>query len=130
MEISFISNFSIKISISFSLYFSLISFTQIFDKSIPVGIPAFLDTPEPKIKQYLLLFSELSFNVLRKHFNDKELFSIFPFIFRSPFHSFVYSRQQRAKWLLADIWRLPRGSNTPLLGSTASLIPRCLQRGL
>ncbi len=29
-----------------------------------------------------------------------------------------------------DIWRLPRGSNTPLLCSAASLIPRCLQRGL
>ncbi len=42
----------------------------------------------------------------------------------------VYSREQRAKWLLADIWRLPRGSNTPLLCSAASLIPRCLQRGL
>jgi len=28
-----------------------------------------------------------------------------------------YSREQRAKWLLADIWRLPRGSNTPLLCS-------------
>ena len=41
-----------------------------------------------------------------------------------------YSREQRAKWLLADIWRLPRGSNTPLLCSAASLIPRCLQRGL
>ena len=27
----------------------------------------------------------------------------------------LYSREQRAKWLLADIWRLPRGSNTPLL---------------
>ncbi len=42
----------------------------------------------------------------------------------------LYSREQRAKWLLADIWRLPRGSNTPLLCSAASLIPRCLQRGL
>mgnify|MGYP001091917588 CR=1 FL=1 len=42
----------------------------------------------------------------------------------------IYSREQRAKWLLADIWRLPRGSNTPLLCSAASLIPRCLQRGL
>ena len=42
----------------------------------------------------------------------------------------VYSREQRAKWLLADIWRLPRGSNTPLLCSAASLIPRCLQWGL
>ncbi len=42
----------------------------------------------------------------------------------------IYSRGQRAKWLLADIWRLPRGSNTPLLCSAASLIPRCLQRGL
>ncbi len=27
------------------------------------------------------------------------------------------------------IWRLPRGSNTPLLCSAASLMPRCLQRG-
>ena len=27
------------------------------------------------------------------------------------------------------IWRLPRGSNTPLLCSAASLTPRCLQRG-
>ena len=44
--------------------------------------------------------------------------------------SYIYSREQRAKWLLADIWRLPRGSNTPLLCSAASLIPRCLQRGL
>jgi len=42
----------------------------------------------------------------------------------------LYSREQRAKWLLADIWRLPRGSNIPLLCSAASLIPRCLQRGL
>ncbi len=42
----------------------------------------------------------------------------------------LYSREQRVKWLLADIWRLPRGSNTPLLCSAASLIPRCLQRGL
>ena len=42
----------------------------------------------------------------------------------------LYSREQRAKWLLADIWRLPRGSNTPLLCSAASLIPHCLQRGL
>ena len=44
--------------------------------------------------------------------------------------NYLYSREQRAKWLLADIWRLPRGSNTPLLCSAASLIPRCLQRGL
>lgn len=43
---------------------------------------------------------------------------------------FFYSREQRAKWLLADIWRLPRGSNTPLLCSAASLILCCLQRGL
>ncbi len=43
---------------------------------------------------------------------------------------YVYSREQRAKWLLADIWRLPRGSNTPLLCIAASLIPRCLPRGL
>jgi hypothetical protein len=28
-----------------------------------------------------------------------------------------------------DIWRLPRGSHTPLLCSVASLMPRCLQRG-
>jgi hypothetical protein len=42
----------------------------------------------------------------------------------------LYSREQRAKWLLADIWRLPRGSNIPLLCSAASLIPRCLQRGI
>ncbi|MCM1136753.1 MAG: type I restriction endonuclease [Clostridium sp.] len=28
-----------------------------------------------------------------------------------------YFREQRAKWLLADIWRLPRGSNTPLLAT-------------
>ncbi len=28
-----------------------------------------------------------------------------------------YFREQRAKWLLADIWRLPRGSNTPPLGA-------------
>ena len=27
-------------------------------------------------------------------------------------------------------WRMPRGSNTPLLCSVASLIPRCLQRGI
>ena len=46
------------------------------------------------------------------------------------YSQFIYSRGQRAKWLLADIWRLPRGSNTPLLCSAASLIPRCLQRGL
>jgi len=31
---------------------------------------------------------------------------------------------------MPNIWRLPRGSNTPLLCSAASLIPRCLQRGL
>ncbi len=43
---------------------------------------------------------------------------------------YVYSREQRAKWLLADIWRLPRGSNTPLLCIAASLVPRCMQRGL
>ena len=28
------------------------------------------------------------------------------------------------------IWRLPRGSNTPLLCSATNLMPRCLQRGL
>ncbi len=28
-----------------------------------------------------------------------------------------YSCEQRAKWLLADIWRLPQGSNTPLQSS-------------
>lgn len=27
----------------------------------------------------------------------------------------VYSREQQAKWLFADIWRLPWGSNTQLL---------------
>ena len=27
-------------------------------------------------------------------------------------------------------WRMPRGSNTPLLCSVARLIPRCLQRGI
>ena len=32
--------------------------------------------------------------------------------------------------LFSIVWRLPRGSNTPLLCSAASLIPRCLQRGL
>ena len=29
----------------------------------------------------------------------------------------LYSREQRAKCLLAGIWRLPRGSNTPLLAA-------------
>ena len=37
-----------------------------------------------------------------------------------------YSREQRAKWLLADIWRLPRGSNTPLLAA-GYLIARLCQ---
>ena len=31
--------------------------------------------------------------------------------------SAFYSCEQRAKWLLADIWRLPQGSNTPLQSS-------------
>ncbi len=32
----------------------------------------------------------------------------------------VYLREQRARWLPADIWRLPRGSNTlPLWGELA-----------
>ena len=33
------------------------------------------------------------------------------------FPELVYSCEQRAKWLLADIWRLPRGSNTPLFAA-------------
>ncbi len=46
-------------------------------------------------------------------FNDLEMgvTSCFEVILKNPA---FYFRWQRAKWLPADIWRLPRGSNTSL----------------
>ncbi|WP_321004295.1 hypothetical protein [Eisenbergiella porci] len=43
---------------------------------------------------------------------------------------FIPASNEPSSHACMDIWRLPRGSNTPLLCSAASLIPRCLQRGL
>ncbi len=43
---------------------------------------------------------------------------------------FIPASNEPSSRTCADIWRLPRGSNTPLLCSATSLIPRCLQRGL
>ena len=43
---------------------------------------------------------------------------------------FIPASNEPSSHACMDIWRLPRGSNTPLLCSVASWIPRCLQRGL
>ena len=43
---------------------------------------------------------------------------------------FIPASNEPSSHACMDIWRLPRGSNTPLLCSAASLIPRCKQRGI
>ena len=48
----------------------------------------------------------------------------------STYKHFIPAGNEPSGHACMHIWRLPRGSKTPLLCSAASLILRCLQRGL
>ena len=45
-------------------------------------------------------------------------------------HYFIPASNEPSGHACMHIWRLPRGSNTPLLCSATNLMPRCLQRGI
>ncbi len=48
----------------------------------------------------------------------------------NPIFQFIPASNEPSGRACTASWRMPRGSNTPLLCSVASLIPRCLQRGI